>query len=651
MAERGIPIIRRTATTLAVALLSIGVLTILGQQALQSLIGARETAAVELNVAGRQRMLVQRVAVEALELTSVDGQAQTSHRNHLRELSAVLTQVNNGLQAGDDELGLSGDISSSVREVFDLPPYQVNAQLTELLRLSRALIATPEAGHDHPSARELAVLTDPSLPESLVNGLEEVVTRLEAEDQNAQRVMSIAGTAFAALIIITLSVIWRFGFRPLTRELRTSMLSLRESQGQLDHIAHHDSLTELPNRRGLHRELERRGETELALCVIDLDNFKELNDTLGHPVGDALLQAIADRLRRWVSDDGFAARLGGDEFAVLLDWADDSILIARCDELIRELSQTVDLGPASSAVTASAGIQVGRAHEITTLLRDADTALYVAKDSGKARVVRFEQTMRDSTVHHFELTTDLGKAVERNEFINYYQPIVDLESERPIALEALVRWQHPELGLLAPGQFLPIVRRHEGLLRAMTDTVITTALRDIARLRQHDPDLTVAINMPGSLLDQAMVDRIEEMLSDVELPGSALTVEITEHELVEHGIDQVLSRLDSAGMRVAVDDFGTGYCSLARLHTMPVDYLKLDRQFVSSVGGRGATIARAVIGMADELDLLVIAEGIETSQQLDAVRELGCKQAQGYYWSRPVAIDAAANMIASQINC
>jgi diguanylate cyclase (GGDEF)-like protein len=403
------------------------------------------------------------------------------------------------------------------------------------------------------------------------------------------------------------------------------------------HQAITDDLTGLGNRRAL---VEHGGERlqaadatdRLALILIDLDNFKEINDTLGHDAGDKLLCEVARRLAGRVRDPDLLVRLGGDEFALLttLAPADDGCKLTDGARL---------------RVDASAGVaeREDATVRIAELLRRADVAMYAAKQS-QSRVELYRVDLDVANRTRLETIQDLDAALSRHEFVLHYQPKIDVETGATFGAEALVRWQHPTRGLLYPDAFLPAVEQ-SGQMGAMTQVVLETAVEQLARWRATGLDLSVAVNLSVSdLLDESLGERIAGLLSTHDVPASALELEITESVIM---IDPqrawgVLDALRRLGLRIAVDDYGTGYSALSYLRDLPIHELKIDRSFVAHVttDARSAAIVRSTIELAHALGLKVVAEGIEDQAALDAVAEFGCDYAQGFHFSRPLPADA-----------
>ncbi|MGD0484151.1 MAG: EAL domain-containing protein [Gemmatimonadales bacterium] len=442
----------------------------------------------------------------------------------------------------------------------------------------------------------------------------------------------------------------------------TDITERKRAELQLQHDAFHDALTELPN-RGLFDDLLGRSVGKLrrqpdylfAVLYLDLDRFRVLNESLGHSHGDQLLVAVAKRLQTCIRPGDTAAHLGGDEFGVLLDGLKepaDATLVA--ERIQRELSLPYVLGGQEVFTTASIGIALSApAYERPEqLLRDADLALYRAKALGKARSEVFNLGMHALAVAQLELETDLRRALEREEFRVYYQPIVALDSGSVVGFEALARWQHPVRGLLEPAAFIAAAEE-TGFIIPLGRWVLQEACRTVQALnasRPGKPALAVNVNLsPRQFRQPDLVDQVRAVLDETGLPPACLRLEITEGTVMEHAEPAMatLASLRTLGVQVHLDDFGTGYSSLSYLPRFEIDTLKIDRSFVNDMAGRGenAEIVGVIVTLAHNLGLQVIAEGVETPEQLAMLRDLRCGQVQGYLFSRPVAADEMPGLL------
>jgi len=423
---------------------------------------------------------------------------------------------------------------------------------------------------------------------------------------------------------------------------------LREQAREREHEALHDALTGLPNRTNFYRRSEAAlqdvsahgGRT--ATLLMDLDRFKEVNDTLGHDSGDRLLETIANRLRMVVTEPGMVARLGGDEFAVLLpdiDTTEQALAVA--EQLQHQLTQPIVIDALTLEVGVSIGIAMCPDHgrDLTTIMQRADVAMYTAKRS-RGRSAVYDPQEDWNSAERLALAGELRAALERGEIDVHFQPIARVSDGQVIAVEALVRWPHPVLGQLSPDQFIPIAER-TGLIDLLTTYVVERSLRQHRIWRESDIDLRVAVNLPvQALLDIEWPNRLERLLGGADVDAGRLILEITETGIMSDPSRMigVLNRLATLGVKVAIDDFGTGYSSLSYLQRLPVTEIKIDKSFIFAMASdRGAsTIVRSVIDLARSLSLGVIAEGVEDQRTWDTLCAMGCDYVQGYYLTRPI---------------
>ncbi len=425
---------------------------------------------------------------------------------------------------------------------------------------------------------------------------------------------------------------------------------------RLAHEAAHDPMTGLPNRvRFLDRLLlalqaADREQRRVAVLFVDLDQFKLINDGLGHASGDQLLSTIADRLRRALRPGDVVARFGGDEFTVLCcDVAGENAALDLASRLAAAIAEPVPLGAGEVFITASIGIALSGAAGDTpeTLLRDADTAMYRAKADGRSQTCVFREDNRAFAVAQLRTGNDLHRALERNEFEVHYQPIMELREDRLVGFEALLRWQHPTRGLLGPDQFIALAE-DTGLIVSIGAWVLETACAQTVRWQAEatggTEPLFINVNLsPRQLADPTLPGTIADILARTGIPGSSICLEITENTLMHH-TDSVVDAMQAVrgqGIHFSIDDFGTGYSSLAYLRRFPVESLKIDRSFVDGLGNEAGdtSIVQAVVNLAHTLGLAAVAEGVETAQQLQVLRTLGCDLAQGYLLGKPVLPD------------
>jgi diguanylate cyclase (GGDEF)-like protein len=425
---------------------------------------------------------------------------------------------------------------------------------------------------------------------------------------------------------------------------------LTRREEELAFLATHDPLTELPNRTLILARLEgmlargARTNTPTAALFIDLDDFKSVNDTLGHAVGDELLESVAARLKGVVRDADALGRLGGDEFVVIAEELAPGAgpeLVA--ERLLGALAPPFTLGEDKDVVltvSASIGVASGQHTSAGDLLRDADIAMYRAKWDGRNRFAVFESGMQDSVQERVQLENDLRSALKKGEFILAYQPTLSLSEMRPTGVEALLRWNHPERGLVQPDAFIPLLEQ-TGLITEVGRWVLDEACGQAAEWRLAGKNITMAVNVSGRQLDDDQIVRdIEQALERSGLDPAALTIEITETTLMRN-VEETAERLGAIkdlGVRVAIDDFGTGYSSLAHLQRFPVDALKIDRSFITGLrdNKEGETLIHTLVQLGKALSLETFAEGIEVQHELSLLRAEDCDSGQGYLFARPL---------------
>ncbi|MEI6332016.1 MAG: EAL domain-containing protein [Pseudanabaena sp. ELA645] len=442
----------------------------------------------------------------------------------------------------------------------------------------------------------------------------------------------------------------------LEKQVYARTAALKAASDLIIHNAMHDPLTDLPNRRLLLERIDQAIQRShqldshgYAILFLDLDQFKIVNDSLGHIIGDQLLISISEKLKKHLEDVYLVARFGGDEFVILLEY------IANIDEVIKITKRILSdfqvpliLNGGEIFINVSIGIVFGNKdyHQAYDLLRDADLAMYKAKAQGRNSYKIFDVKMHNQAIKRLTLETDLRNAIDRQEFMVHYQPIMDiLNGDRLIGFEALVRWQHPTRGMVSPMDFVAIAEE-TGLIVALDSWVFQEACHQLAKWKAkfvNSHDLKMSINLSAQdIRNPNLLTDIDHILAETGLDGKSITLEITESMLLDD-INQtidLLTQIKSRNIQVSIDDFGTGYSSLNYIHRLPADYLKIDRSFVNQMqeASRNYQIVRTIIALSNQIGLAVVAEGIETSEQLKILRDLGCEFGQGYLFSKPLSV-------------
>jgi diguanylate cyclase len=478
----------------------------------------------------------------------------------------------------------------------------------------------------------------------------------------------LVSAVFLLLLVLRLAMMTRLAQRRAdelgrrTSALARSMSEQQELQRQLSYRAQHDPLTGLANRTVLAERMERvlddpRDQRQHALLLLDLDHFKDINDTLGHPVGDELLISVARRLRDLSPPGATLVRLGGDEFAAFLEDTDVEQALAMGERFRADLRRVYHIGGRDLFVTTSIGVLVTPRHpdrpSPSDLLRDADLALYAAKSAGKDRVELFHPALRTDRLNHARISAGLRHALANDDFVLYYQPIIEVDTGAVVAVEALLRWRAEDGRLVPPADFIPVAEA-TGMIDALGTWALRRALRDGARWFD-ECDVAVAVNVSGrQFAEPDFAASVLGLLREYGLPGRALIVEITESSLVgafHTTARSHLQRLRDHGVRIAIDDFGTGYSSLSYVAQLPVDIVKIDKSFTQSLAAPTAAdpdwaFTQAILQLVASLDKVAVAEGVETAEQAAALQALHCPLVQGFHYSQPVPADVIDRMLA-----
>ncbi|MBZ9752315.1 EAL domain-containing protein [Deinococcus sp. HMF7604] len=559
---------------------------------------------------------------EALALTvqGVSGSEELGDRENLCDV--LITQGR--VLAGKGEWPSARDVlqrATALADELNLTLRQAEAHL-HLSAVLEQLGAYPEALHHarQAAAAEQAVTADVLRQKSQVLATQLKVERLEhrAEEERLRN-----------------------------QELSHANAALQVAQERLAYQAQHDALTGLMNRAAFEAALQGaiQARETMGVLFIDLDHFKQVNDTLGHDVGDQLLIQVAERLQRSVRDGDLVARQGGDEFTVLLRRVrSHEEAEAAAGRILAALSAPTELAGRTLTVTASIGVAVSPddGTDVTSLQKNADLAMYLAKRE-RHTVRRFQAALSTAALERLELEQALRAGIDRDELRLHYQPIVDAQTLTPVALEALVRWQHPALGLLPPGRFIPVAESSD-LIVALGDWVLREACRQLTLWRAQWPALRMTVNVaPRQFAQPGFAEQVLTLLADAGLPADALILEVTEGAVMDEGGVPHEAAMGHTGLTLALDDFGTGYSSISRLHQLPAQWLKIDRSLIQAEGSAGSSvrparpIVRALITFAHEAGLRVVAEGVEHPEQLEDLQTWGCDLIQGYLIARPTA--------------
>ncbi len=453
-------------------------------------------------------------------------------------------------------------------------------------------------------------------------------------------------------------------FKDRTGQLCSSMIirditERRRAEEHIEYLAYHDELTGIPNRAHFQREFDhavavsQRYGLSCALMLVDLDRFKYINDTIGHQAGDQLLKQMAARLRACLRDSDIIARLGGDEFVILMqDASNMEAVTAVADKILEVASRPLIIDDQEFLVTASIGISTypGDGNDLQTLLKSSDLAMYRAKETGKNNYQYFAPEMNVHSRRRMEIESALRGALDRQEFALHFQPKIRLSDRTIAGMEALIRWNHPERGLLPPGDFIAIAEE-TGLIVQIGDWVMEEACRQAQAMREAGHrNLRVAVNLSArQLFDDELARRVADILDHTGFPAENLELEITESMVMQDAEQAInlLTALHGTGVRIAIDDFGTGYSSLAYLKRFPIDCVKIDRSFIRDLPGNSDDIAitRSIIAMAHNMNLEIVAEGVETLEQLEFLQACGCEEIQGFLFSRPLPADGMARYL------
>jgi diguanylate cyclase (GGDEF)-like protein len=447
----------------------------------------------------------------------------------------------------------------------------------------------------------------------------------------------------------------------LIEDKKELLLKIREQNLKLEELAHHDLLTKLPNRFQFEESLRwnlayaNRRDKQFALLFLDLDDFKDINDNFGHDMGDLLLKEVGNRLRLVLRREDFVARLGGDEFAVILtDLEDVKSASIVANKIIEEVNKPYKIKDKEVVIGISIGISwypaSGGDADAESMFKDADIAMYQAKQKGRNNYQFMTDVLSKRKVRELSLDSELRLALPHKELFLVYQPFWEVKSKKMVGMEALLRWKHPELGLILPSVFIPMAEK-TGLIMLMGEWVLRAACEQYAKWSANGYDYPIAINLSAKQLDlENLPKTIIKILNETGVPAKKIELELTETAIMQHenNAKKIINALCDAGVTVSIDDFGTGYSSLSRLSELPINILKIDRSFIKKIGkDKGdEIIIKSTIALAKSLKIHVLAEGVETEQQRKFLMKNGCNYAQGYYYSKPLTAENMTKFLA-----
>ncbi len=532
-----------------------------------------------------------------------------------------------------------------------------------LVQVNDSLCAMLDMETHELTGRNIKILAHPDDFGQLLTEVHHLVHDAAAPVQLELRLLDKSGAVVWCALNVSFFSDWSSGSRCLIFQIQ-DVTARRTAETRLHHVAYHDGLTALPNRAHFDVHLKRAIDASnapnpqsFAVMYLDFDRFKVINDSLGHKAGDVFLTTVAARLQTCLRGRDVIARLGGDEFAILLEnLGEPRLALDLAARLLASIAVPVQLDSTEVTTSASIGITFSSMGYSSTedVLRDADIAMYKAKANGKAQYAVFDSTLHEQVCAQLQLESELRRAMIHDQLVVYYQPLFDLRNLHLLGFEALVRWNHPEKGMVDPGRFIPIAEE-AGLIVALGEVVFDKACRqlkewEIAAEGERAAPLMMNINVSGvQLAHSGFVDFIARTMESCGIRPAQINIEVTESVLMDAtGVIPVMQRLADMGIRLSIDDFGTGYSSLSYLHSLPFDTLKIDRSFVERMtdDGKGQEIVRSIVALARALGKSLVAEGIETEAQLIKLRELRCDEGQGYYFSKPLSAAAITPLLA-----
>lgn len=654
--------LKRMTSAYLAALAFSALVCVAGFAVLSQISAGSETAPAVVNISARQAMLLQRSATLAGELlNATTPQAQTRAREELEKARGLMLSSHTALTTGDPLLGLSRDLSDAIHRLHFSEPWNIDRKLRAYVALIDQMVT--EIDSDRPAA-ELAY----DKLHGMVEGDLLTSLNLAAAEHERQAVLkaekvTLGHALWAACLLLALLIQAVFIFRPLARSIAERTSDLVEAKAKVEHASLHDMLTNLPNRRQCAEELEKaiasaaRNKRRVAILHIDLDRFKAINDTFGHAVGDSVLVAAARRFERSVRRGDTIARLGGDEFVIIAPIESEPTEAARIGtRILKKMSRPIQCGSHTVTTGASVGISIYPDDEVDPeqLLINADIALYRAKEEGRGRVSFFSPEMRRDFEEREKIEADLRRAIANDEFEVHFQPQVRDDEDRVVGMEALVRWRHPEQGLISAEQFMPVAQS-SGLIVPIGKRVIDHALAAAQSWTDKGFEYgVVSINVSSQQIrDDRFVEFLQERMDRYGVEPDKVAIEVVEAVLTDQrneSIGKMIDRLQHLGVTVELDDFGTGYAALSHLKRYKINRLKIDRTFVGAIGteAQNVDLIKTLVDVARNFGIDILAEGVETEAQRTFLNALGCMQVQGYQVARPMAPDAATDWLAAR---
>ncbi|MCL1075657.1 putative bifunctional diguanylate cyclase/phosphodiesterase [Shewanella dokdonensis] len=657
---------RRGTLTYLLALLIIGVLALLSHYLVQSIVNQQEASARIVNLAGRQRMLSQRITLFAGQLLAEKNErSPTLFPGEYLETVATMKKVHQALMYGSTQMAIPAPSSVAVQRIFHEPPVNLDQRLQAFFHLATQVVdqslGFPEREQAYQQLRALARY-------DILNALDALVLQFQQDSEAAIAKLQHFNRLSLIGMLTTLLLEALFIFRPLLislyRREKQYLQLLRKMDAEITHRvrfqAFNDPLTGLPNRLSMLEKIQtcvdlaRQNKSALVVISVGLDRFKDINNSLGHDKGDELLIGIATRLETLVKQyHGFLGRITGDEFAIVLDQRKENLeLVHLMQQLLQAVAAPFEGEGFCVQVTASLGLAfyADDGASSRSLLMHANQAMRIAKDEG-GRCFRFFQPMMTSKMtRRIQLDQELRQAMtDCSQLMLFYQPKVDLRNGRICGVEALLRWQHPQQGMISPAEFIPIAE-DSGLIVELGDWVMVQALEQLVRWQQQGITVEMAINVSvKQLLRSNISERIQSLAQQLGVAPQQVQLEITENNIMDNmsRIMPQLQALTQQGFTLAIDDFGTGHSSLSRLRDLPMKVLKIDKSFVANAmrDHKDAQLVEAIVEIGHILNRTIIAEGIETTEQMTLLQQLGCEEGQGYLFARPMSAEQVESIL------